>query len=263
MRRVTIPRRGLRRCACVALVCWACHLSIAGHAQSPEQRDRVLTSVGNDDVVFFVSPKPGEERIRTLLALIARSARVAIGFEEVAGGSMPFDGNLAKIPSSDRTDIIGLTVGEALDALVAADPRYRWHEQDGVFVIRPVEAWADPVDFLHRGFAGFRLVDGTASDAAREIYERFGVAMMFGEGGVIGNSSAANTDVRKLMTFEVPAGSILDALNSIVRTHGGIGWVVRYARGPAEMKNSCIQFVTFDSRFTGIGAAPCDGVAFR
>ena len=131
--------------------------------------DRVLTSVGREDAGFFASPKPGEERLRFLLTLIARSARVPIGFEEVAGTPMPYDGNLSRIPSSEGTGLIGLTVGEAVDALVSADPRYSWREQDGLILIRPVEAWADPAHFLHQRFGGLRLRDSTVSDVAKAL----------------------------------------------------------------------------------------------
>jgi hypothetical protein len=243
----------------VALVCVACTLSVPTFAQSPFS-DRVLTSLGREDAVFFISPNPGEERIRFLLALIARSARVPIGFEEQAGSLLPFDGDLSKIPVSVRTNFIGLTVGEALSALVAADPRYSWREQDGVILIRPVEAWGDPVDFLHQGFGGFRAAGALASDVARAIYEWFRVPLGFGEGGVLGEPPGPDAELNRRMTFEVSPGWVLDALNSVVRTHGGLGWIVRYARAPAVIGNSCIRFVTFNGRFTGLGAAACEPI---
>ena len=37
-----------------------------------------------------------------------------------------------------------LTLGDALDAAVARDPRYAWQILDGVVVVRPVSAWSDP-----------------------------------------------------------------------------------------------------------------------
>jgi hypothetical protein len=69
--------------------------------------------------------------------MLARSARVPIGFEEVAQEPEKYDGNLAKVRPEDRTNLIGLTVARALDLLVAADARYAWREHNGVLLIRP------------------------------------------------------------------------------------------------------------------------------
>src|SRR5262245_5926118 len=44
---------------------------------------------------------------------------------------------------AQRLDLDGLTVREALDALVAQDPRYRWEERDGMGVVRPSGMLAD------------------------------------------------------------------------------------------------------------------------
>jgi hypothetical protein len=223
--------------------------------------DRVLTGVGQEDAGFFASPKPGEERLRFLLMLISRSARVPIGFEEVAGFPMPYDGNLSTISSSERTVLIGLTVGEALDALVSADPRYSWREQDGLILIRPVEAWEDPARFLHQRFGGFFLRDSTVSDVAKALFARFSVAIKFGEGGVLGDPPGPDFRLERRMDYDVPSGTMIDALNSVVRAHGGLGWMVHYANARADIQTSCIRFVTFDGKFSGVGAAACQSTA--
>ena len=62
------------------------------------------------------------------VAMLARSARVPIGFEEVAQEPQEYDGNLAKVSTEDKTTLLGLTVGRALDALVAVNPRNAWRE---------------------------------------------------------------------------------------------------------------------------------------
>jgi len=240
----------------VALVCL-----VSGGATSTLGQDRLserfITSVGPEDVIFFASPKPGQERLRFLLTLIARSARVPIGFEEVAGIPVLDDGDLSTIPLSARTDLPGLRVGDALDALVSADPRYSWREQDGVILIRPVQAWADPGHFLHQRFSGFRMRHSTASEVATAIYERLGAPIRFGEGGVFGDPPDSEGDLEMRIDVEVPSGTIVDALNSVVRAYGGVGWMVYYANAPADIKTSCVRFVTFDGKFTGVGAAAC------
>lgn len=251
---------GSRYSILVGLVSLVSIVSTPTLAQGPLSK-RVLTAVGGEDAGFFASPEPGEERLRFLLTLIARSARVPIGFEEVAGIPMPYDGNLSTIPSSARTVLIGLTVGQALDALVSADPRYSWREQDGAILIRPVEAWADPAHFLHERLSGFHLRDSTVSDVARAIYAQFSVRIIFGEGGVLGDPPGPDFGLEKRRAFDVPSGTMLETLNSVVRAHGGLGWMVHYANAPAEIKTSCLRFVTFDGKFSGVGAAACQSTA--
>jgi hypothetical protein len=193
--------------------------------------------------------------------LIAQSARIPIGFEEIAGSTTPFDGGLSRIPMSERTELIGLTVGDALDALVSADPRYRWSEQHGVILIRPVQAWADPDHFLDQPVGGFHVNHSSASDVMRTIYERLGVQIAYAEGGLLGNTPSGQRDIERPLTFDVPSGTVTDALNSLVRAHQGAGWMVHYARGPAAIKTSCVRLVTFDGEFSGVGAATCQATA--
>jgi len=83
-----------------------------------------------DDGSLFVYPGLSPSHFRFIVALLARSARVPIGFEVVAQEPETYDGNLARVPVDDRTPLVGLTLGRALNALVAADPRYAWREQD-------------------------------------------------------------------------------------------------------------------------------------
>ena len=241
----------------VSLVSIASPLTLAQSRLS----ERVLTPVGREDAGFFASPRPGEERLRFLLTLIARSARVPIGFEEIAGIPMPYVGSLSAIPPSARTVLIGLTVGEALDALVSADPRYSWREQDGAILIRPVEAWADPAHFLHKRLSAFHVSDSTVVDVARAIYAQFGARVIFGEGGVLGDPPRPDFGLEKRIAFDVPSDTMLQALNIVVREYGGLGWMVHYAGAPADIETSCLRFVTFDGTFAGVGAAACQSTA--
>jgi len=44
-------------------------------------------------------------------------------------------------PMTSSESLIGMTLRDALDAVVRLDPRYRWVESDGVIVVRPIAAW--------------------------------------------------------------------------------------------------------------------------
>jgi hypothetical protein len=63
------------------------------------------------------------------------------------------------------------------------------------------------------------------------------------------------------MDIDLPSGTVVEALNSVVRAHGGLGWMVHYAHAPAALETSCLRFLTFDGRFSGVGAAACRSTA--
>jgi hypothetical protein len=50
---------------------------------------------------------------------------------------------------------------------------------------------------------------------------------------------------------------MLDVLNAITKSHGQLGWLVKYVRGLAEFRYSCIRLITFDGRFGGVGPIAC------
>ena len=70
---------------------------------------------------------------------------------------------------SEQLELYGLTAREALDRLVALDPRFRWIESDGVVVMRPNQAWDDPRHFLHRSIPEFNLAAKGIGNASRAV----------------------------------------------------------------------------------------------
>jgi len=110
----------------------------------------------------------------------------------------------------------GRTVREVADAIVAADPRYDWREDNGVLLFRPRAAWEGAASSLDARIAGLRLDDIEAADAMSAIGQLFGL-----------NNRAAGFDDTHHFSVDVPAASTrLDALNAIVRAHGTLAWVV-------------------------------------
>ena len=126
----SMTRAGLALGQCCLL------LSLSASAQ-PRLTESVVHPPGMENGALFVHSGVSQSHFPFVVALLARSAQVPVGFEEVAQEPQEYDGNLAKVPTEDRTTLVGLTIGRALDALVAADPRYAWREQDGVLIIRP------------------------------------------------------------------------------------------------------------------------------
>jgi hypothetical protein len=112
-----------------------------------------------------------------------------------------------------RFDLDGLTVREALDALVVQDSRYRWEEHDGVIVIRPVGVLADPGDALNQ-----RIASVTAAIT----------------GGVPQSLPAATASQE--FPLDVPSGTVLDLLAAAARAHGRVMWLTPdAARGPDQI----------------------------
>lgn len=226
-------------------------------AQAPLS-SRPLAPIGKEGTGFFVFERISQSHFALLVQLIAMSGRVPIGFEEVASDPEPFDGDLSKIPVEHRTALAGLTVGAALDALIAVDRRYTWREQGGVLLVRPVKSWNEPGHFLNRRFDSFEAVRVRPADIATALYMRLRVDT---RGGANGSVAARPADVvlgDRSVSVSISSGTVLDILNATVLSDGQLGWRVSYERRPADPQNSCIRFTTFDGDFSEIQAGACN-----
>jgi hypothetical protein len=212
---------GIKRSIGVAVATGLCWIlpSVLVSAQ-PQMTERLVRSLGVDNDAFFVHSGISQSHFRFVVAMIARSARVPIGFEEVAQEPQKDDGNLAKFSNEDKTRLIGLTVGMALNALVAVDPRYAWREQDGVLIIRPVEAWRDATNFLNESVGPIDERRRRAIDIVKGLYDQKGLRVIWSSGGVIGNPTQIKSDLHLLISVTLPTSSTLDVLNAITKSHG-------------------------------------------
>lgn len=245
-----------RRCWGVFLAVSSIWLAVSAVAQQP-LTDRTLSALGREDAGFFVHSQLTQSHFRFLVAMIARSARLPIGFEEVAAEPQAYDGNLARVSEENRTRLIGLTVRRALDLLVTADRRYMWEERDGVILIRPIAAWNDPTHYLTRPTGVIEVKSQRPVDIVKQLYERQGLSIIWGSGGLIGDPPSVEHDVNLRISLSTGGRTILDTLNAVVVGHGGLGWLIEYARGPAEFRNSCVRLITFDGKFVGVGPIGC------
>jgi hypothetical protein len=231
-------------------------LSSTSFAQG-RMSDRVLVSTGKEDLAFFVFDHISQTHLRLLVQLLAMSARVPIGFEEIAGEPEVFDGDLSRIPPERRTPLVGRTVGNALDLLTTADRRYVWREQAGLLLLRPVAAWTQTDHFLHRRLPPFNALRRPPEDIAKQLYTLLGARPMSGSHGSIAAPRLPIAGAERAVSITVNYGAALDILNATVLAHSELGWRVYYARGPAEPQNSCVRFITFDGAFSEIGSAAC------
>lgn len=137
---------------------------------------------------------------------LAAAARAPMGFESAAPGG----------PTGWRIEATGRPLRAVLDAIVAADSRYEWRDDDGVVVLRPSAAWSDRGNALYRSVGAIRFADVGAADVLRIVAGLFGEDLL----------ASQRDDMRdpKRFSLDLPPGTILDALNGIVRAHGQLAW---------------------------------------
>jgi hypothetical protein len=148
--------------------------------------------------------------VKTLTAVeigaLAGAARVPMGFEAALPNS----------PRSWKIEASGRRLREVLDAIVAEDPRYEWREDNGVVVVRPAAAWTEREDVLYRAIGAIRFDDIGVAEALRLAAEMFGSEPETFQRDDMGDAKRFNVDL--------PPGTILEALNGLVRAHGGLTW---------------------------------------
>jgi len=139
----------------------------------------------------------------------------------------------------------GLTVREALDRIVALDPRYRWMETNRLIVMRPATAWDDPQNFLHKTINGLDLQDESMYDALGAIQTAIGPIEI--RNGLVPHTPESARPI----SLHLGTTSPFEALNAIVRAHGALVWSVTYCQPPTRHENATIGFRTFDGSGTG------------
>jgi hypothetical protein len=151
----------------------------------------------------------------------------------------------------ERVTLRGLTAQEALNRLVQLDARYQWVEQDGVLIVRPVGAWNDANHFLHRRVS-VAFTDQNVGGALNALLTAIGPTQFRGE-------RTFNTlDMNRLFSVSVNARSVLEALNTVARTHGRLQWGVGYCKPESRVEFARVMLHTFDDG--GIGGQPMDTV---
>ncbi|HMC76437.1 MAG TPA: hypothetical protein VKH34_04865 [Vicinamibacterales bacterium] len=140
---------------------------------------------------------------------LARAARVAMGLELLPPGGQP--------AGSDGVKVTGLSLRDALTALMALDPRYEWREFDGVVVVRPLLAWTQPDHPLSRDTGPARLENATVIDAVNYLQALLEPGLRF----TAGRDRAVEAP---RITVSTAGGTLLPLLNAIARSFGELCW---------------------------------------
>jgi hypothetical protein len=84
---------------------------------------------------YYLVPLVPCERPSAIMR-IAAAAQIPIGVERLPDECRDVTPRPAPLePARERVNLTGKRVGDALNELVASDPRYAWVESDGVIVI--------------------------------------------------------------------------------------------------------------------------------
>ena len=172
---------------------------------------------------------------------IAESAGVPLVFE-----ASPLDYRDPTIVAQ-RFDLDGLTVREALDALVAQDPRYQWQQRDGVIVIRPSGVLADAGDALNQRVVGVR----GERVSLEEVLAR-ATAAVVGRGV---SPTVSPATAGREFPLDAPSGTVLDLLAAAARAHGRVMWLTPDAARGTDQDGFSLGFRTFADAVAGVSSA--------
>ncbi len=182
---------------------------------------------------------PVQDRdIGGLTLAVAHSARIPLGFEELQNTR-----ELDRSAGRQRHPIEAATVGEALAAVTTLDPRYDVHEMNGVIVVRPKAAWADPRNPLNQPVTNVTLQDVSLFGALNRVCQ-----LLYG--AEVGTPSYDPYASSNTLSAKVEQGGVLDVLNAIVAASDGANWRVMY-RAPQEPTPRSKFWISID-RYEGV-----------
>jgi hypothetical protein len=225
---------------------------------TPAMPSDVMTRVIEREV-YFHQPL-GHCEIPNVIRSLAKAVQVPAGIEHLPEDCLlPITAaDMPSTPPRERVFLTGKSVRDALDMLVAADPRYRWAEDRGVIVVRPVSAWANREHFLNRTLPAYSSVDQHLSAALDE----WRLAMRSDANrrpSEVGRAGQRTEEGNRPFTATVEAdSSAILVLDHIVRSHGRSLWQVRYCQPAAEERFATVFMWTLEDAPTGVGV-PLNG----
>jgi hypothetical protein len=216
------------------LLLGACAVTASGQSSAPASAGMTtrvlpprLPSVGLPLATWHLVPA---------MDLLAWYARVPIGFEGLE------DDPFVPAPQAGELPLGGDTVAEALDKIVARQPRYGWSEENGVIHLRPTAARADANNLLNRPVAAFELHDVTLPDALHEVH--FYLRPELRGGVIVGSGPGPRALGLRRFSVAVSNTTVLGVLDAIVLAQGEASWHVTYMNDPRWPYR--IGFGTFD-----------------
>jgi hypothetical protein len=115
-------------------------------------------------------------------------------------------------------------VREALNQLMLAMPQFAWRELDGVVVVRPTVAWESRDDLLDHPVGAFTVNDAPADLVLHSVLQA-ATPSLFKEHDDVPRHGQL---VDRTLTVRFHGGTLLEALNEVVRAHGSAEWQIGF-----------------------------------
>jgi hypothetical protein len=141
---------------------------------------------------------------------IAVATQTRIGFESVE--FLRTSGVFARIPAFPVS-----SRDEALRAAIGADSRYEWRAIGDFVVVRPKSAWTDASNPFNRPVRNLQVENGTSLGTLlglRDFIYTNSFAVLPGQGPSV--------------SFAVPSGTVVDALNRLMESSDAVLWFASY-----------------------------------
>jgi hypothetical protein len=151
--------------------------------------------------------------------------------------------DFARAPEQSLT-LTGLTVGDALDAIVRVTPRLRWSESDGMIVVR----MTNRDSLLDRRIRRFAVDAATPRAALEALIRQLAPERISAEGLAGFAATTQELDARlparagRDVSLALDNVTLLAVLTAISRENGALSWTVSYARAPASIATATIVF---------------------
>jgi hypothetical protein len=175
-----------------------------------------------------------------LIVQVARQAGVSVGFENTP--DCWFSPRLN--PVKYTQPLTSASARQAFDHLMTLMPTHSWRDMDGVAVVRPRASWDDPGNVLNLPTKPFNAMNKRINDVLHDVLHHVVPVAFYPHRDV----PRAGRPIDRLVSVEFPGGSMLDAVNALVRTGGELAWELGYKGG------ATIVVGTLDFRGGRVGA---------
>jgi hypothetical protein len=166
---------------------------------------------------------------------VARQANVLVGFENTPDCWL---GPMAVKAGAVSEILTGMSARQAFDHLMTLMPMYSWKEMEGVAVVRPRAAWDDPTDVLNLPAASFSAIDTPVNDALHMALQAVIPPVFYPHHDV----PHFGRPIDVAVTVAFPGGTMLEALNAIVRAHQSAHWQLGYSGNMATVALESLVF---------------------
>jgi hypothetical protein len=144
---------------------------------------------------------------------------------------------------------------EALQAAVAANPRYEWRAIGDFVVVRPKTAWNDASDPLNRRVSNLRIEHVTDSGALFGLKE-----VVYTRQFAANPNDGRDSTVVKPVAFAIQSGTVLDAFNQLIQSADDVLWHAAYrpnARPDQRAPGWDLQLQVYDATVQRAGSGSC------